>query len=80
MFFYVMKIMQGGGGGGGVRNFSYTSAPILVNIELRFHSRTYRGFQNTTANNKADYLTLCILMDSSFWFDTIYLGKSIVQI
>ena len=25
-------------------------------------------------------LTLCILMDSSFWFDTINLGQSIVHI
>ena len=25
-------------------------------------------------------LTLCILMDSSFWFDTINLGKSFVHI
>ena len=24
-------------------------------------------------------LTLCILMDSSFWFDTINLGESIVE-
>ena len=38
---YVMKIMQGGGEGDDMRNFSYALAPILVNIELRFHLRTY---------------------------------------
>ena len=29
---------------------------------------------------KRALLNLCILMDSSFWFDTINLGKSIVHI
>ena len=40
-------------------------------------SSVYKGLMSILGSHS---LTLCILMDSSFWFDTINLGKSIVHI